>query len=477
MPVERTPVPKVTTGDKETFPFGVDFQKSLIRLICSDASFGFMAIKYLKPDYFENEVLVWAYNYIVKYQAQFNAVPPVRLLEEETKRLDSTIKPLYQLVIDSVIHADLSVEDWLRDRTLDFIKRNIFTAAFRESRTAYNTGGVSEAYDLMMAAMDELYQTAWLSPDRSWFFEEFGQRTSDRLSRDFGSDTVATGIHELDQVLGGGLSRGELGIWIAYPKCGKSTLLVNHGVQAVRRSDVNTLHAVFEGSRTLVENRYDTVFAKEAYNLVRTGRFNGDTYRRMEYDYQMYKRRLVVRGFTERWDYSVVDIHEELRELKRLYDWEPALIVVDYGDLLRARVKTDSETESQRAAFRDLKSLANRGYALWTASQAQRPKNDIDSDPHVLYSRKIADCYDKVRVADFIGSINQTKEERAANQMRLFAELYRDNEAGKIISVKSDFSRMLITVVRDPGESVLPVPVPATALGYVPPAQRRAPVS
>lgn len=476
MAVERHPVPQ--SAVKETFPFSIDFQKSLIRLICFDAGFGHMAVKYLKPNYFENEVLAWAYNYIVQYREKFNAIPPVRLLMEETSRLDSSVRPLYQFVVDSVVNADLSAEAWLRDCTLDFIKRNIFVAAYRESRLKFNTGDSDGAYDLMMAAMDELYQTQWDAPDRSWFFEEFPQRTSDRLSRDYMEDTVATGIHELDQLLGGGLSRGELGIWIAYPKHGKSTLLVNHGVQAVRRGNHNTLHAVLEGSRTMVENRYDTVFAREAYNLVRSGRFGADTYRRMEYDYQMYRRKLVVRGFTKRWDYSVADIDEELRELKRLYDWEPKLIIVDYGDLLRARVKTESETESQRAAFRDQKSLANRGYAIWTASQAQRPKHDIDSDPHILYSRKIADCYDKVRVGDFVGSINQTKEERAANQMRLFGELYRDNDAGRLIPVKSDFSRMLITVVRDPGESVLPAPVPATPLGYVaPPTQRRAPVS
>jgi len=80
----------------------------------------------------------------------------------------------------------------------------------------------------------------------------------------------------------------------------------------------------------------------------------------------------------------------------------------------------------------------------------------------------IAECFDKVRVADFIGSINQTSEERQANQMRLFAELYRDNEAGKVFLVKSDFSRMTIEGIRNAGEAVLPssTELVATPLGY-----------
>lgn len=475
MGIERTPIAQPVV--RETFPYGVEFQKALLKLLTKDINFGNTAVKYLRPEFFENDVLAWAFSFVVKYRSDYNAIPPIRVIQEETKNLDPTIKELYQLTLESVAGADLSVEDWLRDKTLDFIKRNLFVAAFKQSRQKYNEGEVDDAYDLMMSSMDEIYKASWETPDREWFFDNFGQRTSDRLAHDPADECVATGIHELDQILAGGLSLGEMGVWIAYPKCGKSTLLVNHGVQAVRRGNHNVLHVVLEGSRKMVANRYDTVFAKEVYGKVRSGIFDNETYRRMNYDYQLYQKRLVIRGLTERWDYTVADVYEEIRELKRLYGWEPALLLVDYGDLLKSRVKTSNETESQRAAFRDLKSLSNRGYALWTASQAQRPKTDTDNTPHVIYARNIADCYDKVRVADYIGSINQTKEEKAVNQMRLFAELYRDNEAGKIVLVKSDFSRMIITVVRDPGESVLPSPVPTgTPLGYVnTPKQRKAP--
>jgi hypothetical protein len=476
--VERSPVQQPV--ERETFPFGIEFQKALLKLLTRDTGFANAAMRYIRPEFFENEVLVWAYRYMIKYSETYNAVPSLKVILEETRKLDSTIQEIYQVTLESVSVSDLSVEGWLRDQTLDFIKRNVFVAAYKESREKYNDGSITEAYDLMMGALDEIHQTDWEVPDRTFFFEDFGQRVSDRLSRDPNEDTIATGIHELDAVLGGGLSLGELGIWVAYPKAGKSTMLVNHGVQSVRRGMHNTLHAVFEGSRKQVENRYDTAFSKEAYSRVKHGQYSDEVLRQVNFEYEMYKRRLVVRGFTERWDYTIADVHDEMRELSRLYDWDPRLIIIDYGDLLRSRWKKKStETEEQRAAFRDMKSLANRGYAIWTASQAQRPSKDTDSTPQVLYARNIAECYDKVRVADFLGSINQTKEEKEALQMRLFAELYRDNEAGKILPVKADFSRMLITVVRDPGEAVLPAVVP-TGLGYgseaKPPSQQRAPV-
>ena len=92
-----------------------------------------------------------------------------------------------------------------------------------------------------------------------------------------------------------------------------------------------------------------------------------------------------------------------------------------------------------------------------------------------MQSRKIADAYAKVRVADFLGTLNQTREERQRHQMRLLAEMYRDNEAGRVILVKADFNKMTISAIRD-GSGVLPSPVTNIPLGYTVPQQRKAPI-
>lgn len=477
MVVERTPFRQPVTLP-QSFPFGVEFQKSLIRLLTEDVGFGNAVMPYLEPSFFENEVLVWAYGYIQKHKEQYNSVPSLRVVLEETRNVSLESREFYRTTMETVMAADLSAEDWLRDRVLDFVKRNIFVQGFKESREKYNVGEVDKAYDVMMRAMDRINNTDWTPPDRSFFFEEFDQRTAKRLSVDPTMDSVPTGIHELDHVLGGGLSKGELGIWTAYSKRGKSTMLVNLGVQAVRRSEEIVLHFVFEGSREQVETRYDTVFARDNYYTVKTARSSQEVFERMNYDYRMFRRRLVIRGFTSEWNYSCADIWNEMRELKRLHDWKPGMLIVDYGDLLRSREKFHrSETEHQTAAFKDLKSIANRGYRVWTASQAQRPKQDIDVSDEVLQSRRIGDAWAKVKVADFLGTINQTLEERQQKVARLFAEMYRDNAASKLILVRADFSQMTIESIRSAGTAVLPNPtVSSTPLGYTVPRQRKAPV-
>jgi hypothetical protein len=152
------------------------------------------------------------------------------------------------------------------------------------------------------------------------------------------------------------------------------------------------------------------------------------------------------------------------------------LVIVDYGDLLTGRERRyNNEYERQKAAFRDLKSLANRGYALWTASQAQRPKAGVEEQAHFVKSRQIADSYEKIRVSDFIGSLNQTPDEKTDGVMRLYAELYRENSADCWIPVKADMARM--TIEQQDGIASPSMPVQQSAsLGFVPPTQLHAPI-
>jgi len=210
------------------------------------------------------------------------------------------------------------------------------------------------------------------------------------------------------------------------------------------------LHIVLEGSLKLIEDRYDSAFTREAYHAVKSGQMNPLEYSNALKEYQYLKDTLVIRSFVEKWDVSIIDIDLELRRLERGYGWRPDLIIIDYTDLMVGREKKyyRNETESQRAAYRDVKRLTNRGYAVWTASQAQRPsKKDMEAQ-HILYSNSVADTYEKVRAADFLGSLNQTPDEKRAKTMRLYYEMYRDNAAGQLVQIRSDPENM--QMVEDP---------------------------
>jgi replicative DNA helicase len=459
----------------DRFPFDAEFQKTLLRLLCEDDGLAHALGRHLQPWYFENEALAWAYSYCQRHVEEYGAMPSLGVILQKTRTMDPRVGPVYSMTIEEVIRAPLRDEQWLRDNVLDFVKRNIFARTFAETRELYNSGKVDQAYDLMMQRMEELHATTWEQADRGWIAEEYGVREVRRGREDPSENSVPTGFNWLDHILQGGLSKGELGLWIAYSKIGKTTMLVQHGKAAVRNSFIPTAHFVFEGSRRQVENRYDASFSGELYNKVKLGDTTSELYHKAFRNYQLLRGLLVVSGFTERWDYSVVDIHEELKTLRRAYGFIPKLVIVDYGDLLTGREKRyRNEYERQKAAFRDLKSLANRGYALWTASQAQRPEKGADVKADFVKSRQIADAYEKIRVSDFIGSLNQTLDEKDAKVMRLYAELYRDNAADRWLPVEADLDRMTIKQT----DGIVSPSMTGTdpALGWAPPTQMHAPI-
>lgn len=426
------------------FPFGVEFQIKLIKVLMLDNA-GDLIMYQVKPSYFESVELRWIYAEMFKYFEAYNSMPTWMVLKQLAyQSADPKFRPTIIQMLEYQEHLIVQDETWIRSKILEWIRQNIFHSAFKETKLLWDNGKRELAMDHMAKKMETINEAIWKKVDRAWFFEELGQREARRIHLSSSPNSIVTGIPDLDKVMCGGLSPGELGIWIAYAKGGKSSLLMNHGAVAVRAQFKKVLHIVLEGSVSLIENRYDSWFSDSYYSSLKSGGLDSNRYNQLWTEYLHLKNKLIIRGFTEQWDYSILNVEEELKTIRKQYGWIPDLIIIDYGDLLQGRSKPySSPWMSERDAFRDMKLLANRGFAIWTASQAQRPDTkNYDVVENLIKVNQIAGGIEKVRVADFIGSINATLEEKGKGIARLFAEAYRDNEAGKVIYINSDLSKM-----------------------------------
>jgi len=454
--------------------FGVEFQGMLIRLLLEDSGFSRQVAKYLQPKFFQNEAMAWSFGFSQWYASSYGAFPTLPVVIDQVRSLDPNLQPVYAAVLQGVIERPVTDEPWLRDKTLDFIKRQVFREAYIDSRDLFNAGKVDAAYDFMQERLDSLRSVSWETPDRQWLMDELADRHIKRQSLEMQGRHTGTGIPALDKALGGGAHPGFLGVWLSRPKAGKTTFLVNKGAVALRAYNRKVLHIPLEGSGGYIADRYDTVFTDELYTNVRAGEIDAARYAMAYQEMQMLRSQCVVRAFTDDWDFNITHIWNEMRELKQVHGWSPDVIIVDYCDLLDGRPRPGgykSDTDSQKSSFQDLKSLANRGFAVWTASQVQRPKDaNFDDVQDILKSKDIADCYAKVRIADMVGSINQTREERRQGVMRLYLELLRDNAADVEMLVACDFQRMKIGGAVDlPATMNQTTAHAAPALGYAAP--------
>jgi hypothetical protein len=433
----------------QAFPYGVEFQSKLIKVLMLDDA-GDLVMEHIKPVYFESAELRWIYAEIQTYWKAYRANPTWMVLKHRAQTAaDPNMRPTIQQMLSYQETLPVPDEAYIRGEILNWIKTNIFHAGFKEAKALWDAGKRMESIDHQGRVVDQIRDMTWKKEDAGWFFEELPQREHSRIQASMHEASIVTGINELDKILDGGLSPTEMGIWIAYAKGGKSTMLMNHGAMAIRAMHKKVLHFVFEGSRKQVENRYEAWFMDEYYSVVKKGGVSPAKYKQTFAEYQFLTRKLRTVGMTDKWNYSILDIEQAIANLRKTYGWIPELIVIDYGDLVHGRNGPyPSQWEDQMDAYRDMKAIANRGFAVWTAAQAQRPDTKTwDTKEHLITSMKsTGGSIEKVRVGDFIGSLNATKEEQAQGRARIYAEFYRDNEAGKVIEIMTDIAKMKMGV-------------------------------
>jgi replicative DNA helicase len=438
----------------EAFRFDAEFQRKIVKLCLLDDSFATQALKHLDASHFESEALQWVWR-TIQHEREEKRSATMLVIRDRVRDAPEANRPRFAAMVQQLELEVIREEAYIRARLAEFVQRAVFVRAFEDTKRLYNMGRHGEAIEHMQKESARAQQVRFDAPDRGWFFETLDDRMRQRRYRaehelDF---THPSGITGVDAILNGGLSAGELGIWIADSKGGKSLFLVHLTAYSAMASAHRTLMILLEGSRRQTEDRIETVFSHKAYSEVRGGELSASDVRQLHEEYQQRRRLLVIRAMTQGWQYSVRDIRAEIDDLKMTEGWVPELITCDYGDLLRSTAKNVTEEQHQRDAFADLKVLSqqDRGYALWSASQGRRPptnakefsKDSMRDGKRVIRARDVADSYNKVRRADFIGSINQTEEERDQGEARLFCELYRDNQAGRVIRVKQDLNRMI----------------------------------
>ena len=435
-----------------------------MKLLFLDRVLG-IVIPYLRPEFFESPPLRWAFTLVMQYRAKYGQSPTFTVLKEELLTLDAKLRPMYEQFVFHLEQLAVPDEEYVKDRILEWVKRNVFVMGFASARDAYNGGDFEAAVDLVEQFMMQIHRTQFSAVDRSWFFDELGQRESRRNEVNFGKETYGTGMPQLDQMMHGGVSKGECALWLAYWKKGKSTMLMNHGAVAVRAHYANVLHLIFEGSRQQLEDRYDTYFFEEVYTTVKSGKTTPQAYKKAWEEYQHFKRKLVIRAYTDSWDHSILDVEAELNDLRMGHGWKPDMIIIDYLDLLRGRNGPYSQKwEGQVDACRDCKTLANRGYAVWSASQANIELKTYEMKEHIINANQVAGGKEKIRIVDFAGSLNSTMEEQSKGMLRVAPLVYRDNASGKPFTVGVDAPRMRFGL-----------PIESPSNGVTAPGQQQAP--
>jgi replicative DNA helicase len=433
--------------EQDRFSCGIAYQKILFQLLLLDPVLFESIAPHIKSAFWDTDEIRWLYSQLTEYYNKWKTMPTrAAWVEIFRGKLKTEEIPQYLLTLKSIVEIhDIPEKEDVLDHLQKWIKQNLFVRGWQKMSKIYSGGNVDEAISYTQTVLDDCSKVSFKPADRSFFFQDYVSRMAIRQMHFETQDQKISiaGIHRLDVLSNGGLGRGELGVFVADAKVGKSIFLLNVGACAIMQSfgKMKVLHISLEGRKGQVDDRYEARFLLHPYAAVSRNNLPSTA----EKTYKQFGNSLVVCNMMD-FDRTPMDIVKELETLAT-YGFVPDLIIVDYGDLMSPRKDMSGNTYlDQQSVYRDLKIIAVKYNAVvWTASQVTRPPQGVDprTDEAFHYTRyNLADCYAKVRVADMLITGNATDAERDAGKLRLYLDAYRDQKCGQFLTVRTDYDKM-----------------------------------
>lgn len=247
-----------------------------------------------------------------------------------------------------------------------------------------------------------------------------------------GVATVGLGPR-MDAHLGGGVGNGEMQIWLAPPAVGKTSLLINEGVQqAIDGEDV--LHISLEISGAKCRQRVDQKL---------TGLTRDERLARPE-AVMAARKQLKGKYYIKDWsghNVTVADIRSLVNNM-RAQGQPVTCVAVDYLELMApTNPNRNGERFNHSQTSKELRRLGNElGVKIITAWQVNR----AGADKHVVGAIDVSECWDIVKHADIILGLNQSPEELANHILRVNIIKQRESTVRPTEYYYSNLDRMII---------------------------------
>jgi len=377
--------------------FGHVFQAKIISSLLSDKKFIQTISDILEPDYFDSDANKWLCKTIRDYFFEYKTTPTLEVMKVKIDEMENEI--LQVSVVDNLKESWRNIEStdlqFVQEQTLEFCRNQVMKNAIMDSVDLIEVG----QYDQIKKIVDEAMKAG---SDRD-LGHDYIEGIEERLTKST-RDTVKTGWDPIDEVMDGGLGKGELGVVVAPAGIGKTWCLQNIGAYSVKQG-LNVVHYTLELNQNYVGLRYDTVFSGITTSDIKF--YQDDVKKKID----ALKGTLLIKYFPTK-SASVQTLTSHLSQIE-IQGVKPDLVLVDYADILKG-VGSEKRHVLENI-YEDLRGLAGEiECPIWTASQANRSSLEEE----IIDATKVAEAYSKVMIADFVVSVSRKVEDKIANTSR-----------------------------------------------------------
>lgn len=382
---------------------GSKFQQGLLKTIIEDKKFAVVIIDVIKSSYFDGPYFKYLMENIKELYDQYKIVPNYDTLQQKImSESQSTSGKIHLDTLDEIKKLELDDNRYIKDTSLNFCRQQVLKKALKDSDDIIQNGAFEE-YNKIQSLITSALQVGANTDDIS----EIGENIRESLQND-ARIPFPTGINGIDELLKGGLARGELGIVLAPTGIGKTTVLTKFSNSAYNYGG-SVLHIFFEDNPNVIRRKHYTIWTGIAPDDQHTNAdivFDQVTEITSNRSNRLYLLKLSPFGV------SVSDIRSKIRKLES-EGHGIDLLVLDYVDCISLEKSIDGEEwKGEGTIMRSLESLCDEfNIAIWTATQGNR--ESIKSE--VVTTDQMGGSIKKAQIGHVVLSIAKTLQQKENN--------------------------------------------------------------
>lgn len=245
------------------------------------------------------------------------------------------------------------------------------------------------------------------------------------------TNVIPTGFAELDEITGGGLGKGEVGLHAHLSGSGKTLWLTNLATNYTRRR-YNVLFIALEELKNRMILRFEQAMLQQTRSNILTGStLNVENFNKFQSFYQQNRQHfgnLFFARYSPR-TATPAKIEQVISDTIIRQGVPIDVVVIDYPDLLRNPQATGNESEDGGKLFEEIRRIAQEyNVVMWAASQLNRSARSaaIKTGEHIEGSVR------KINAVELVLVGNQSEDEYNAGYTRLYVEKIRNRKEGNI---------------------------------------------
>ena len=383
---------------------GFTFQQSLIKVIIEDKKYGESIIEVIDSKYFDNSSFKFIMENLKELYSLLQKIPNYETLcqkimeeggnKDSSKRHVDTIKEIQSHQNEDILYV--------KETALNFCKQQNLKKELKNVNNIIENGSFQE-YPKIEEIIKKALQVGLTAEDAIDVFHNIGEAL-EKENR----FPIPLGIIEVDNLLNGGLGRGELGVVLAPTGTGKTTLLTKFANTAYN----NGFHVVqifFEDNPGNIKRKHYTIWSGISPN--EQPEFKDEVREKVE-DAQKRSTGSIKLLKLPSDSVTISEIKSKLRKI--ISDGNKVdLLLIDYVDCISPeRATFGEEWKGEGSIMRSLEAMTGEfDIAIWTATQGNR--ESISSE--VVNSDQMGGSIKKAQIAHVILSIAKTIEQKENN--------------------------------------------------------------